>query len=89
MQIRSINDVAAAVKGRRLALGLTQADLATRCGVSRKWVYEFEGGKGTAELALLLRVLAAMDARVEITTAKSASADGIDLDVHLARYLKR
>jgi ribosome-binding protein aMBF1 (putative translation factor) len=42
MTIRSIRDLAAAVRGRRKDLGMSQADLARRAGVSRKWIYEFE-----------------------------------------------
>ncbi len=57
MQIKSVRNLAAAVRGRRQDLGLTQAELATRAGVSRKWVYEFEAGKPNAELRLILRVL--------------------------------
>ena len=56
MRIRSIRDAAAAVRGRRLDLGLSQAELAKRTGVSRKWIYEFEAGKTTAEFGLALRV---------------------------------
>ncbi|CAG4908868.1 MULTISPECIES: helix-turn-helix domain-containing protein [Acidithrix] len=57
MRVRSIRDVAAAVRGRRKDLGLSQAELAEMVGVSRKWIYEFEGGKPRAEFALVLGVL--------------------------------
>ena len=66
MRVRSIRDLAAAVRGRRRDLGLTQADLAVRAGVSRKWVYEFEAGKPTAELRLILRVLDALGLVLEL-----------------------
>src|SRR5262249_46929089 len=55
--LRSIREIAAAVRGRRHDLGLSQAELASRAGVSRKWISEFESGKSTAELGLVLRVL--------------------------------
>ena len=57
MRVRSIRDVAATVRGRRKDLGLSQAELAKVVGVSRKWIYEFEGGKPRAEFVLVLRVL--------------------------------
>ncbi|MDA8278640.1 MAG: helix-turn-helix transcriptional regulator [Actinomycetota bacterium] len=57
MRVRSIRDVASAVRGRRKDLGLSQAELAEVVGVSRKWIYEFEGGKPRAEFVLVLRVL--------------------------------
>lgn len=66
MRIRSIRALAAAARGRRQELHLTQAALAERAGVSRKWVYDFEGGKPRAELRLLLRVLDALDLALDI-----------------------
>jgi len=36
---------------------MSQADLAARAGVSRKWIYEFEAGKPKAGLGLILRVM--------------------------------
>lgn len=58
--ITSIRDVAAAVRGRRQTLGLSQADVARRARVSRQWISEFESGKPTAELALVIRLLDAL-----------------------------
>jgi len=70
-------------------MGLSQAELAERARVSRKWVYEFEGGKSTAELGLLLRVLDVLDLALELsrgtdsTTTKTVDLDAI-LDEHRA-----
>jgi HTH-type transcriptional regulator/antitoxin HipB len=58
MRVESMSDVASAVRGRRLDLGLSQSELARRSGISRKWISEFEAGKPRAEFALVLRVLA-------------------------------
>jgi transcriptional regulator with XRE-family HTH domain len=58
--ITSIRDVAAAARGRRQTLGLSQADVALRARVSRQWISEFESGKPTAELALVIRLLDAL-----------------------------
>jgi HTH-type transcriptional regulator/antitoxin HipB len=66
MRVQSIRDLGAAVRGRRIDLGLTQADLAMRAGVSRKWVYEFEAGKPTAELQLILRVMDALGLALDV-----------------------
>ncbi len=53
----------AAVRERRLAAGLTQADLASRAGVSRRFVSELErgerGGDRTGRLVWVLRELGA------------------------------
>jgi HTH-type transcriptional regulator/antitoxin HipB len=82
--MQSMRDIAAAVRGRRLDLGLSQADLASRARVSRKWISEFESGKATAELGLTLRVLDALGLRLEIAASAGADiAEGqstVDLD---------
>ncbi|HEX3946486.1 MAG TPA: helix-turn-helix domain-containing protein, partial [Acidimicrobiales bacterium] len=66
MQIDSVGDIVAAVRGRRLALGLSQAELAARAGVSRHWLTSFEGGKPTVELAHVLRLLDALAIRLDL-----------------------
>jgi HTH-type transcriptional regulator/antitoxin HipB len=69
---------------------MSQAELAKRTGVSRKWIYEFEAGKPTAELGLLLRVLDALDLAVELTPSDLSKADTapatVDLDTVLDEY---
>jgi HTH-type transcriptional regulator/antitoxin HipB len=93
MTVRSIRDLAAAVRGRRIDLGLTQAELASRAGVSRKWIYEFEAGKPKAEFGLILRVLDALALALELTPSDDvrASAEGatVDLDVLIDEHRGR
>ena len=87
--IHSIRDAGLAVRGRRLALNLTQAQLAHLAGVSRKWVNEFEAGKPSAELELVVRVLTALGLVLVIQPVGSRSEnDGatVDLDELLRRY---
>jgi HTH-type transcriptional regulator/antitoxin HipB len=64
--VNSINDLAAAVRGRRLRAGLSQEQVAARTGVSRQWVGELERGKPTAELGLVLGLLDALELTVEL-----------------------
>ncbi|MCZ7590220.1 MAG: helix-turn-helix domain-containing protein [Gaiella sp.] len=91
MSVRSIKDVAAAVRGRRHDLGISQVELARRAGVSRKWISEFEAGKSTAEFGLVLRVLDALALSLELRDA-SSTQDGpsdrgaVDLDLLLNRF---
>ncbi|HYB25463.1 MAG TPA: helix-turn-helix domain-containing protein [Solirubrobacteraceae bacterium] len=66
MRVNTINDLSAALRGRRLALDLTQAELARRAGVSRQWLNELERGKSTAELGLVLAVIDALGLELEI-----------------------
>ncbi len=89
MTIRSIHDLAAVVRGRRTDLGMSQAELAKRTGVSRKWIYEFEAEKPTAELGLLLRVLHALDLDIELTPSDrtvDATPTTVDLDAVIEEY---
>ncbi len=91
MKVRSIRDLAAVVRGRRRDLGLSQAELATRAGVSRKWIYQFEAGKPTAELRLILRVLDALGLVLDVTdddqTAAGQPTRDLDalIEAHRAR----
>jgi HTH-type transcriptional regulator/antitoxin HipB len=71
---------------------MSQAELARRAGVSRKWIYEFEAGKPTAELGLLLRVLEELGLGLEVgpipdaASPAEADADTIDLDALLDEH---
>ncbi|WP_300680846.1 helix-turn-helix domain-containing protein [Nocardioides sp.] len=49
-----------AALGQRRRLGITQADLALRSGVSRAWIVAFERGHQRADPQNALRVLAAL-----------------------------
>lgn len=78
MMIRTADDVGHLVRGRRKQLGLSQAQLADKVGVSRQWIVGLEGGKRTAEVALVLRTIAVLglqlDARDPRQHADSAAA---------------
>jgi hypothetical protein len=55
-------------------------------------VSEFEAGKATAELGLTLRLLDALDLRLQLTAAESAPSDdgdAIDLDDLLDEHRRR
>ncbi len=90
MAIRSIHDLAAAIRGRRTDLGMSQVELAMRTGVSRKWIYEFEAGKPAAELGLLLRVLDALGLGIELMILSDGNAEAtettVDLDAVIDEY---
>lgn len=90
MTIHSIHDLAAAVRGRRTDLGMNQAQLAELAGVSRKWIYEFEAGKPTAEFGLLLRVLDELGLVLDLTPRSEAAVAStgatVDLDALLDEH---
>jgi HTH-type transcriptional regulator / antitoxin HipB len=90
MRVNSIHDLASAARGRRLALGLSQAELASRAGVSRDWVNSFEAGKPTVELILVLKILEPLGLRLDVAdvadSQRSGPAGPVDLDALLDEY---
>ncbi len=96
MQIRTLADLAAAVRRTRKQRGLTQADLAKLAGVSRNWVISLESGTaGRAELGRTLDVLTALDLHLNLLPptsgtdqqgANPATEDNFDLDAYLKTF---
>jgi HTH-type transcriptional regulator / antitoxin HipB len=98
--VDSIHAIAAAVRGRRLSLGLSQAQLADRARVSRQWISEFEAGKPTAELGLVLRLIDALGLCLNLAEPAEGACDDrphprphsdetFDLDGLLEEYSRR
>jgi y4mF family transcriptional regulator len=77
MRIRNADDLGHYLRDRRRAAGLTQTDLAVRAGVSRRWLSDLEAGKPTAEVGLVLKVIAALDMMMDL---QPAPHQDIDLD---------
>jgi len=87
VRVRAIRDVAATMRGRRTDLGLSQAELARRAGVSRKWISEFEAGNTSAEIGLVMRVLDELGIVIDLVDGDEAGAAAVaprvDLDALL------
>jgi HTH-type transcriptional regulator/antitoxin HipB len=95
VRVNSIADIAAAVRGRRMDLGISQGNLAERADVSRRWVNQFEGGgRTTAEVGAILRVLDALGLDLQVEAVPGATDDSepetgsVNLDV-LLDHLRR
>ncbi|MGO8722616.1 MAG: helix-turn-helix transcriptional regulator [Acidimicrobiales bacterium] len=90
MQINSMRDLAATVRGRRQDLGLSQVELAAKAGVSREWINAFEGGKTTVEFGLVIRVLDALGLCLDIVERGSGAdarpSGSVNLDTLLDEY---
>ena len=100
--MRTVNSIRVAVLSQRRALGLSQAQVAMHAGVSRKWLSEFEQGKVTAEIGLVLRLLDTLDLEFSVepkrtmpnakaalgsrTTTGSNGVMHVDLDQLLSEY---
>jgi HTH-type transcriptional regulator/antitoxin HipB len=78
VEVGDVEQLAAAVRARRTAVGTSQAKLASLAGVSRKWIYEFEAGKPAAELGLVLRVLGALGLSLSVAPGVPDAFPGAD-----------
>ena len=56
------------VKGHRRLSGLTQAELAKLAGVGKTVIYDIEHGKGTVQFDTLMKVLAALNIKLVLTS---------------------
>lgn len=87
MRIDRPPELGLAIRERRRTLGFTQSDLAVAAGVSRRWIIDLEAGKTTAQLSLILRVLAELDLVLDVRpVSRSRSTEMVDLDEHLRGF---
>ena len=93
IRLRAPSDVGALIRDRRRQLGLDQAALAERVGVSRQWLIAVEQGKPRAALGLVLRTLDALGVRLTAKVAPDSRARSnvadIDAIVRDARKRQR
>lgn len=64
MFIRSAREFGTLVRSEREGRGWSQSQLAERVGVSLPWISQFERGKATAQIDLVLKTLAALNIRL-------------------------
>ena len=94
MEVRTVRDLATAIRGRRTDVGWSQHDLANRADVSRSWLANLERGKPSAEVLRLLSLPTSLGLTLDITPTQRSSDvevgrrphDSLDLDEHLRRY---
>ncbi|TFB93192.1 helix-turn-helix transcriptional regulator [Cryobacterium sp. HLT2-28] len=62
-------DWARIIRERRMALNMSQADLAVELGTSRQWLSNFENGRSTdaAQLHVVLQLIALLDLTAVLT----------------------
>lgn len=80
MRVNDAHELGRYLRSQRLAAGLTQADLAQRAAVSRRWLYDLEAGKPTAEIGLVLKVVGALGLLLD---CRPQPTPEIDLDAYL------
>lgn len=66
MIINSAKELGTLVRSERRRRGWSQRELAERVGVSPLWVSNFERGKSTAHIGLVLRTLKALDVKLRV-----------------------
>lgn len=83
MFLRSVKEFGTLVRAERERRGWSQSELAGRVGVSLPWISQFERGKATAQIDLVLKTLAALEIRLwagDPPESRGPKAVGIDLD---------
>ena len=78
MKSRLVTDatsLGATARDRRLALGLTQAEVARQSGVSRAWVVRFEEGHPGAELGRVFAVLRTLNAELRLSESSMSAGE--------------
>ena len=91
MFIRSAKEMGVLVRSERERRRWSQTQLAERVGVSLPWISQFERGKPTAQIDLVLKTLAALGIRLWAGDPPAASGPGapqIDLDQLLDGFLE-
>jgi HTH-type transcriptional regulator/antitoxin HipB len=75
-KIRSVEDVGAAIRAKRTAIGMQQQELAALAGVGPRFLSEVENGKESAEIGKVLQVLRRLGLEVSINPRGSGAANG-------------
>lgn len=74
--VTEVRELGAAIRAQRRGRGWTQADLADRAQVSRRFVGELEAGQRTgAEIGRVLAVLRALDVAISLVDDRRESFD--------------
>ena len=86
-RLKNTRDIGALIRRRRKDLGIDQAELANKIGVSRAWVIKVERGHPNAQIGLVLRLLNYLDVPLS-ASLDDAPADNRGKDILAAVYAK-
>ena len=78
MTARTAAEVGQFVREQRKIQGLTQADLATKAGVSRDWLVRLEQGHHRLELGLVMAITEALGFGVTFTAVQKSANSPLD-----------
>lgn len=89
MNIRTASDLGRIIRSRRRDLGIDQAELAQKVGVSRQWLIDVEKGKPRAQVELILRTLRALGIQLWAETpGDDPSKSPVDINAVVDRARK-
>ena len=75
-KVRNAEDIGAAIRAKRAAIGMQQQQLAALAGVGPRFLSEVENGKESAEIGKVLQVLWRLGLEVSITPRGAGRANG-------------
>ena len=78
MEIHSVKELAAMVRGMRQQKGWTQAKLAQECGMGREWIIHLEQARPGLEFGRVMSALKALGVRLRVEPWQAQKAE-IDL----------
>jgi len=76
MRIKTVSTLGELIRDQRKQRGWSQSHLAEKVGVSRLWVSQFENGKETVELGLVLKTLRVLGLNLEAGLLRSNPFEG-------------
>lgn len=82
--VRTSRRLARSLRARRRSLGLTQADVASRAGVSAQWLSEFESGRSPGGTDRVMALLTALGLSLAVHERPFTTIDSI-LAAHTAQ----
>ncbi len=75
-KIVTVADIGAAIRAKRLAIGMQQEQLAALAGVGPRFLSEVENGKESAEIGKVLQVLRRLGLDVSIAPRGGGTSNG-------------
>ena len=79
MEVRSVRELAAVIRGLRREKGWSQATLAREAGVGREWIIHLEKARPTVELGLVMGTFKALGVCLRIEPQPKQPDPVIDL----------
>lgn len=80
MQIKTAGDIGRLIREARVNRGLSQKALASRFGSNQSWISEIENGKETAEIGMVLKILAYLELNLDLSDGRAQRLDRLSAE---------